>query len=394
RDAAALPLVLLAREAGEVDAPPRFRALVERLAPPGEEPAVPLGLNASLRPYQVEGFRWLSRMAGWQLGACLADDMGLGKTVQTLAMLLERGSRGPALVLAPTSVCFNWVREARRFAPELNPVLYRETDRDRVLEQLGPDDVLVASYGLLVRDVDRLSRVRFATLVLDEAQAVKNVTTQRTRAVRALDAEWRLALTGTPVENHVGELFSLFDILAPGLLGTREEFRERFAVPIARDGDVARRAALGQLVRPYVLRRTKGEVARDLPSRTEIQLAVSLGEEERALYEAVRRDALAHLDGGAERPDRFQVLAAITRLRQLACHPRLFDPSSALTSSKLERLVQLVEDLREGGHRALIFSQFTSHLALVREALDAREMRYQYLDGGTPEPERRRRVDA
>jgi superfamily II DNA or RNA helicase len=362
------------------------------------EPALPARLAKVLRPYQVDGFRWLSRLAAWGVGACLADDMGLGKTLQALAVLEDRAKRGPALVLAPTSVCFNWVREAKRFAPGLRPILYREVDREAALAALGPGDVLIASYALLVRDAEAFQSVQLATLVLDEAQAVKNGATRRARAVRDLKAEWRFALTGTPVENHLGELWSLFRILSPGLLGSWEQFRERFANPIERAKDPLRREGLAQVVRPFVLRRTKAQVAPELPSRTEIALPIRLSPAERRLYDDARLAAAARLgrlaQGGAEEQNRFQVLAEITRLRQLACHPRLVNPESAVPSSKLERFLEVVETLREEGHRALVFSQFVKHLDLVREALDARGVSYLYLDGGTPAAERDRRVEA
>ncbi|MHB8417284.1 MAG: DEAD/DEAH box helicase [Myxococcales bacterium] len=397
--AAAPALAELAEGAREASLCGSWQRLASRLqAAAALDPAPPAGLAAVLRPYQREGFRWLTRLAAWGVGACLADDMGLGKTLQALALLAARAPSGPALVVAPTSVCFNWVREARRFTPELRPVLYREVDRERALAALGPGDVLVTSYALLVRDAERFAAARFATLVLDEAQAVKNATTRRARAVRELQADFRVALTGTPVENHLGELWSLFRILSPGLLGSWEQFRERFANPIERGRDPARRAALAGVVRPFVLRRAKAQVAPELPSRTEAVLSVRLSPQERKLYDATRLAALAKLEGlkgdGAGRDVRFQILAELTRLRQLACHPRLVDPASPAGSAKLERFLAAVETLREEGHRALVFSQFVKHLALVREALDARGVSYQYLDGATPAAEREARVDA
>jgi SNF2 family DNA or RNA helicase len=368
-----------------------------------EAPAVPASFTGVLRDYQVDGYRWLARLAAWGAGACLADDMGLGKTLQALALLCLRAGEGPALVVAPTSVCANWAKEAGRFAPSLAVSLYRETDREDVVSRLGPGHVLVASYGLVTRDVERLKAVRFATLVLDEAQAVKNAATRRARAARELDADFRLALTGTPVENHLGELWSLMRVVFPGLLGSWEMFRERFALPIERDRDSARQRALSSALRPFLLRRAKSEVARELPSRTEIDLRVALTAEERRLYDEARLAAVARLTGQADVPSegrRFQVLAAITKLRLLACHPKLYDPETRVPSSKLDRFLSLASDLKEGGHRALVFSQFTSHLALVREALDrdgppgpASGIRYLYLDGHTPPAERDRLVE-
>ncbi len=376
-----------------------YRLLRERLASARAlDPAPPEPLATVLRPYQIEGFCWLARLAAWGVGACLADDMGLGKTLQALAVLVTRAPLGPALVLAPTSVCFNWEREARRFAPSLRMVAWRTADREGTLAGLGPGDVLVASYALLVRDAERLCQARFSTLVLDEAQAVKNAATRRARAVRDLDADWRFALTGTPVENHLGELWSLFRILTPGLLGSWEQFRDRFAAPIERGKDPRRREALARVVRPFILRRTKQEVAPELPSRTEVVLPISLSPEERRLYDGARAAAAARLQGlaagaGAERA-RFEILSEITRLRQLACHPRLVDPESRIGSAKLERLVEVIDTLREEGHRVLVFSQFVRHLALAREALAGRGVRLLSLDGGTPAAERARLVDA
>ncbi|MBI5548362.1 MAG: DEAD/DEAH box helicase [Deltaproteobacteria bacterium] len=383
--------------AGEQALCSQWRDLVQRMrSAQSLEPRLPKGFEADLRPYQSDGFRWLMRMAQWGVGACLADDMGLGKTVQTLAVLQARAALGPALVIAPTSVSFNWLRECQRFTPGLRPVLFHEADRDRELASLSKGDVLISSYGLVLRHAEQLKAQRFATLVVDEAQAIKNPATRRARAVRDLSSDWRVALTGTPIENHLGELWSLFRVLTPGLLGSWDQFRERFAGPIERAKDDKRRAALARVVRPFILRRTKDKVAPELPARTELKRLIVLTPAERQLYDDARLAAVAYLSDAveAEGDKRFEALAAITRLRQLACHPRLLDPASKVPSSKLKELLALVDELRENGHKALIFSQFTSHLALVREALDGAGVRYQYLDGSTPEADRRKRVDA
>lgn len=352
------------------------------------EPNPPEGFTAELRPYQLEGYRWLSRLAAWGVGGILADDMGLGKTVQALALLLDRAKEGPALVIAPTSVSSNWIAETRRFAPKLHPVLYRETDRAAELDEIKGGDLVVVSYAMALRDVERLSKVKWGTLVLDEAQVVKNSQTKTAQAIRRIVAGWRVALTGTPIENHLGDLWSLFRAISPGLFGSWERFRERFAAPIERDHDPSRREALARLVRPFVLRRTKDQVLQDLPARTEIRLDAELSPEERKLYEQGRLAALAQLAQGGGDDQRFQILAALTRLRQLACHPRLVLPDAKVGSAKIEVFLETVDELREGGHRALVFSQFTSLLALVREALDARGVKYQYLDGSTPAAKR------
>lgn len=379
----------LAHDAGKFDVPAEWDAITERMRLAASmEARLPKELVAELRPYQIEGFRWLARIAEWGVGGVLADDMGLGKTLQAIALLARRASAGPALVIAPTSVCSNWVSEAAKFAPSLRFRLYREESsiesRAALLESLGPGDVLVVSYGLVTRDAERFAARTFATLVLDEAQALKNAATQRARAVRDLSAGFRVALSGTPMENHLGELWSVFRCVFPSLLGSHDRFRERFALPIERDRNPARREALARLVRPFLLRRTKAEVAPELPARTEIRVDVDLSPDERRLYDAERLSSLEKMDGPESGASAIDVLAAITRLRQLACHPRLHDSESPVPSSKLDRFLELIDELRAEGHRALVFSQFTKHLALVRNVLEERGIRYEYLDGATP----------
>ncbi|HEX8821699.1 MAG TPA: SNF2-related protein, partial [Archangium sp.] len=356
--AAAAPVLdRLAEVGAEVVAPPDWRQLASRIRKAQSlKVKVPAGLKAELRDYQREGFRWMARLAEWGGGGCLADDMGLGKTLQALALLLHRAKAGPALVVAPTSVCFNWVREAARFAPSLKVHAYDAADREALLSGLGAGDVVVVSYGLLTREAGRFCEVSFATLVLDEAQAVKNPDTARAKAVRALKAEARIALSGTPVENRLSELWSLYRLVFPGLLGSRESFRERFSGPIERTKDPQARAALARVVRPFLLRRTKAEVARELPPRVETVVPITLSEGERRLYEDTRLAALARLRDASGPARRFEMLVALTRLRLAACHPRLVDGDSPLLSSKLERFLELVDTLRAEGSRALVFS--------------------------------------
>jgi len=361
------------------------------------DPQVPTTLTADLRDYQVEGFKWLRRLAEWGVGGILADDMGLGKTVQALAVLLDRREVGPILVVAPVSVGFNWVRETARFAPTLNPVLYRDTDRSEFLKTLGPGDMLITSYYLMQQHAEDLSAVKWGTLVLDEAQNIKNSQTKTAQVVRSLDADWRLALTGTPCENHLGDLWSVFRGVSPGLFGSWERFREVFADPIEKGKVTERKQSLARVLRPFVLRRTKSEVLTELPPRTEVQLTAELSDAERRRYEDARLWAVTQLTGLTEdtgKDQRFQVLAALTKLRQLACHPRLVDPTWDKSSAKLDLFLETIDELREGKHRALVFSQFTSHLALIREALDERKVTYQYLDGKTTPKQRQERVDA
>jgi SNF2 family DNA or RNA helicase len=363
------------------------------------QPAVPHGLQATLRPYQHEGFVWMRRLAEAGFGAILADDMGLGKTVQTLALLLARAAAGPALVVAPTSVCGNWAEEAARFAPGLRCSVYgqAEVDRPTQIAAAAAGDLLVVSYALLLRDAEAFAAKPWATLVLDEAQALKNAATLRVQAVAGLQADFRLALTGTPVENRLADLWSIMTLLNPGLLGSAARFAERFGNPIERQHNDAARARLRRLVSPFLLRRTKAQVLTDLPPRTEIVHRIEPDAGERAFLEAMRRDALARiaqLDPADPNKNRFNVLSELMRLRRAACDPRLAAPELGRIGAKVQAFERLATGLVESGHQALVFSQFTDFLKLLAERLDACGLRYQYLDGGTPAGARSERVAA
>jgi superfamily II DNA or RNA helicase len=376
-----------------------WQQCVDRLARAESlDPQLPAGLDADLRDYQLEGFRWLRRLAEWGVGGVLADDMGLGKTLQTLAVILDRKDEGPALVIAPTSVGFNWVRETERFAPGLSVHLYRETDRAEFLKNVGPGDIVVCSYGLALRDHTALAEVKWGTMVLDEAQAIKNSRSKTSKAIAEIPAAWTVALTGTPVENHLGELWSLFHVVSPGVLGGWEQFRKRFAMPIEKNNEEAARLGLAERLRPFVLRRKKSEVLKDLPPRTEMNLYVDLSKEERVEYERVRLEAIGEVDQlqstVTTQDQRFRILALLTRLRQISCHPRLVNKSYTGEAAKLLQLRETLSSLKEEGHRALIFSQFTEHLALIRTELEQSGFTYEYLDGSTPAQARQERVDA
>ncbi len=386
----------LSAEVGAFDADAHWRTALERLrAARAFEPVLPGTLQAELRDYQLEGFRWLARLAHWGVGACLADDMGLGKTVQALALILSRATEGPTLVVAPTSVCANWLTEAARFAPTLNPVPFDSRERRGALDTLGPRDLVVCSYALLQLEAEAFAAREWTTVVLDEAQAVKNAATKRSQAVMALRGGFRMITTGTPVENHLGELWNLFRFVNPGLLGSLESFNRRFAHPIERNQDAAARGWLRRLIQPFILRRSKTQVLTELPPRTEVVLHVEPSAAERALYEALRREALEALARAEPGEDqRFRILAELMRLRRACCHPRLVLPDTALPGSKLALFGEVLDELRDNRHKALVFSQFVDHLAIVREWLEARGIVYQYLDGSTPAAERKRRVDA
>lgn len=358
------------------------------------EPVLPSGLEAQPRDYQLEGFRWLRRLAELGMGACLADDMGLGKTLQTIIMLVDRAVTGPALVVAPTSVAFNWERELRRFAPVLRPRMLREGHRANLVESAGPGDVVIATWGLMRTENALLTTRTWHTLVLDEAQVIKNWHTDTARAARRIAADWRVALTGTPIENHLGELFSILETVIPGLFGSWDSFQHRFASPIERHGDKQVQASLARMVSPFILRRTKAQVARELPERTEVRLDVELSKVERRLYEAARVTAVRAMENLADEvTGRIQVLAEITRLRQLACSAHLVDPAAPRESSKTKVLVEQLESLVEEDRATLVFSQFTRQLELVSEALTARGIAHLTLTGETPAKAREKLVD-
>ena len=399
-DASAAP-VMNALEAAkiQVESDKHWEKCLKRLREATDTaPEPPAGLNADLRDYQLEGFRWLSRLSHWGIGGILADDMGLGKTVQALALLLTRIESGPTLVIAPTSLGFNWQKECERFTPALTPILFRDIDRIDLKNKVGNGDLVICSYGLALREAELLKDIKWGTLVLDEAQNIKNSNSKTAAQIRTFEAEWKIALTGTPMENHLGELWSIFHTVAPGVLGSWEQFRRRFAAPIEKDGKSDRRAALAQVIAPFILRRSKGEVLKDLPSRTETNLMVDLSPDERLRYDQMRLAAVTELDQigdeNLSHDQRFKVLQMLTRLRQLSCHIRLVDDQWKGSSSKLDVLMEQLEQLKERGNRPLIFSQFTTHLSLIREALDKAGITYQYLDGQTTPAQRQERVEA
>jgi SNF2 family DNA or RNA helicase len=389
---AAAILAELASEAGDVQSDAAWQTHLKKISGLADYvPKLPSTLQAELRDYQLEGFQWLSRLAHWGVGACLADDMGLGKTVQTLAVLLERAPHGPALVVAPISVAMNWQSEVARFAPTLRVRAYNQ---QRSLNDLNAFDLVIASYGMLQQDTEAFSQVEWNTVVLDEAQVIKNAATKRSQAAMALKADFRIIASGTPVENHLGELWNLFRFINPGLLGSKERFTEKFSNPIER-GDKLARTHLKRLIQPFILRRTKTQVLSELPARTEITLQVELSEQERHLYEALRQEALDKIEHmSPEQGKSMQVLAEITKLRRFCCHPQLVVKGSSVAGSKLAVFAAVTEELLDNNHKALVFSQFVDHLAIVRAWLEEKGIGYQYLDGSTPAQERKRRVDA
>ena len=400
----AMALDALASLGGAADIEARARAamaelrLLDQVAPVPPPP----GLLATLRHYQEAGLAWLWFLDRHRLSGILADDMGLGKTLQALALLLkakaEQG-QAPSLVVAPTSVLANWKREAERFTPSLEVALWHGQDRRTRGESFDGADVVLTSYALVRRDLEELSRIKWRYVVLDEAQNIKNAGSATAQACKALPAERRLALTGTPLENRLGELWSIFDFLMPGFLGTEEDFSERYEQPIQVGADGSARERLRRRVHPFILRRLKTEVARDLPPKTEVIAWCEMDAGQGALYREVLEQSRNKIHETIDRlgfnRSRVSILAALMRLRQVCCDPRLLKlPAGTVLppSAKVERFFGLVDDLVAEGHRALVFSQFTEMLDLLKAEADARGLTYQSLDGRTRD--RMARVDA
>ncbi len=384
---------------GNFETDKHWKAQLNRLKKANKQTyTLPENFTHILREYQREGFQWLSRMADWGVGACLADDMGLGKTIQTLALIQSRADDGATLVVAPASVVRNWVTETEKFAPSLQPLLFGEGDRETMVKEAGAKDMVIVTYDLLQRENELFTNKKFRTIVLDEAQAIKNRSTKRSETAMALQGDFKMLVTGTPLENHLGELWNLFQFINPGLLGSVQGFQDKFIMPIEKLRDDERREQLRKLVQPFILRRRKSEVLKELPEKTEIVLTVELSDEERAFYEALRRNALESLTASKEDDNggmkQLKILAEIMRLRRACCNPKLVKPETRIESSKLKLFGEIVEELIENNHKALVFSQFTSHLSLLEDYLKSKGIRYQYLDGSTPLPKRQDRIKA
>ena len=378
----------------EADLDERFLQAREKLRTfEGVKPAhEPPSFQGELRLYQRDGLGWLNFLRDFGFGGCLADDMGLGKTVQVLALLEQRRlatrgdkSRRPSLVVAPRSLVFNWIDEATRFTPDIRALNYTGLLRGEAFNKLDEYNLVVTTFGTLRRDIVKLREVAFDYAILDEAQAIKNSGSQSAKACRLLDARHRLTMTGTPVENHLGDLWSQFEFLNPGMLG-RSENSSLFSGKSGKDPvtlDLLRRA-----LRPFLLRRTKEAVLTELPQKTEQTLFCELDTKQRKLYNELRDHYRALLttkikDVGLAK-SKIHVLEALLRLRQAACHPALIDKGkSKLTSAKIETLLEQLDEVLDEGHKVLVFSQFTSLLAIVRQELDNRKLAYEYLDGKT-----------
>ncbi len=388
----AILLDALLAEQEQVTVDRNFSQLIENvrnfdgITPLGE----PEGFQGELREYQRDGLGWMKFLRDFDFAGCLADDMGLGKTVQVLAMLQaqrrEPGSPAevcrPSIVVVPKSLVFNWIDEAARFTPELRVLNYTGIQRQELLNSLSEHDIVVTTYGTLRRDIAEIKTIPFEYAILDESQAIKNSTSQAFKACRLLQAKYRLAMTGTPIENHLGELWSLFEFLNPGMLGSPRTFRQ-----ITSKTQDESLAWLGNSLRPFILRRTKKQVLKELPDKTEQTLYCEMSHREARHYKELKEYYRANIgqrvgEVGIKKA-KIHVLQALMRLRQAACDSRLLNPQEEAIGSKIELLVSQLTEVLEEGHKALVFSQFTSLLALVRKEIDQQGWNYEYLDGKT-----------
>lgn len=378
-----------------------------------EDLAVPSSIKATLRDYQISGFEWLVKNYHTGLGCVLADDMGLGKTLQTICLMTKFKNQGPSLIIVPTSLIGNWTSEIAKFSPELNVISYNSDGRSETLKNLGNCDVVIASYGLSVNERHYLESQHWNLLVLDEAQSVKNFQTQTAKEISKIPATFKLALSGTPIENNLSELWSIFRTVSPGLLGSFSRFRKRFVLPIEKGGSVSQKETLQKLVSPFILRRLKKDILEELPEKFEKTILIELSEKERKFYEAARLEAKERLekkkskisgdleekglsqkeiDKQVSSSTRFDVLGTLMTLRQIAINPSLIDPEWQEDSSKNKFLLNQLIDLAGKGNKSLIFSQFTRQLKTVKNKSDDLGLKTLYLDGSTTQSERTRLV--
>ncbi len=382
-----------------------FKELIRNINEPEDvEVVIPDGLKGVLREYQKFGFKWLKTMSSYGMGGILADDMGLGKTLQVIALILsDKKEKGfyPSLVVAPTSLVYNWEAEIQKFAPDLKTVVIsgnREEREKRIAFGIESADILITSYPLLRKDIDKYEGLSFRYCILDEAQYIKNPASQNAKASKQILAKNRFALTGTPMENNLEELWSIFDFILPGYLFSHAKFMEKYMKPIMKDEDASSMQDLTMHIRPFILRRLKTDVLNELPDKIEHEMTAGLTVEQKKVYLAYLKQIKDEIDEeireqGFEK-SQIKILAALTRLRQICCHPAIFLEGFEGESGKMLLLQELIKDSIEGGHRILLFSQFTSMLHIIRDWLDLKSIEYLYLDGTTKTEERGRLVRA
>lgn len=374
--------------------------LLDKILNPNlQEISVPSELNGILRDYQITGFKWMKTLSNVGFFGILADDMGLGKTLQAIALLYDEKNEEPSIVVAPSSLIYNWEGEIKRFAPGLRTLVVSgsKEQREELIKVAENYDVIITSYPLIRRDIELYGGMTFNYCIIDEAQHIKNPDSINASSVKRIYAKKRFALTGTPMENSLTELWSIFDFLMPGFLLSKSRFTERFELPIARDEDSYALEELRKIITPFILRRRKKDVLLELPDKIETKLVCELSEEQRGIYNAYlarTRDEIENIiDEDGFESSRIQILAALTRLRQICCHPSVFIENYQGGSGKLDLLEELLEELLAGNHRILLFSQFTSLLGIIRELLDRKNIKYMYLDGSTPVVDRLSLVD-
>lgn len=350
---------------------------------------LPVGFNGELRPYQRAGYNWLRFLNEYKLGGCLADDMGLGKTVQTLTMLLaeKEANAGPSLLIMPTSLIYNWEMEASKFTPDLRVLNYTGTLRNKDIKRFENYDVILTSYGITRLDSELFEKFYFNYIILDESQVIKNPSSNIAKAVRELKSRHKLVLTGTPLENTTMDLWSQMSFINPGILGSQSYFRQEFQVPIEKRGDETKSKKLNAVIKPFVLRRHKSQVATELPAKVEyIQYCEMTSDQEKKYEETkayYRGKILDLIDKEGIGNSRFMILEGLTKLRQLANHPKMIEPSYNGDSGKLEDITHMLENAIAEDHKVLVFSQFVKHLNLVQQYLKAHKINYAYLDGGS-----------
>lgn len=355
-----------------------------------EKCSLPKDFIASMRPYQLAGYEWFYFLKKFNFNGCLADDMGLGKTVQTLAFLQkekESCAQHPTLVIVPTSLLFNWQREAEKFAPSLQILCLHGASRNRYYDVAEMADVILTSYGTVLRDIDILSKKQFHYIILDEAQVIKNPASRISRALRHLRSGYRIALSGTPIENNLSELWSLFSFLNPGMLGTFRNFATNFIKPIEKEMNENAAEVLRRLLFPYILRRTKQQVAKELPPKNEIVLYAEMLPKQKTVYDITREIFLGRIESSFQNEDsektRFKILEGMLRLRQICCHPQMIDPSFSGDSGKFKLIEDSIIDVTSGGHRVLVFSQFVKALEIMKLRIAEKGIHSEILTGAT-----------
>ncbi len=356
------------------------------------KPIIPEGLEKALREYQIDGMAWLAQLSSLGLGGILADDMGLGKTLQVISYIHGIRPNRPVLVIAPSALTYNWRSEINKFIPDASALIIDGTreERERLIDSVGEYEFVITSYPVLRRDIALYEAIEFEYCFIDEAQHIKNAKTMNARSVKRINAKHKFALTGTPIENSLMELWSIFDFVMPNYLYSAHEFRSRYETPLVKDGDFVTADNLRARIKPFILRRMKKDVLSELPEKIENTMYAELMPEQKKLYmaylAAAKDKTIAFLNEGGK--GRMRILTLLTRLRQICCHPTLFDENYDKGSGKLELLMELITNAADGGHRILVFSQFTSMLAIIKKRLDENAISAFYLDGRTPSAER------